>query len=131
MRIIMSGLSMRQATWGMKQGTTGMMYLGQHRFHRRDVQRQVLEFHQIGLASTLALQAAFYKIHQERSAGELVKILAVLSTHRNHVQKMAHTCSMYKCYTFFSNSRASELDISINELQVLPAYHIKAPRLPQ
>jgi len=55
-----------------------------------------LEYHQIGLASTLALQAAFYKIHNERLARQLVKILAVLSTHKNHVQKMVHTCSMYK-----------------------------------
>ena len=71
MRMVMSGLSMCQMTQGMKQDPTSM--IGQHRFHRRDVRPQPPRHHmksrkigllntatsrQIGLATTLAVQAA-------------------------------------------------------------------------
>jgi hypothetical protein len=107
---IMSGLNMCQVIWGMKQATR-MVYLGPHRFHHRDVRLQAFEHHtkfrkaghlntatshQTGLATTVAPQVASYKIHKEHLAGELIGILAVLFTHRNHVQKIVLTFSMYK-----------------------------------
>lgn len=98
----MLGRSMFQMTWGMKQHTIKAMYLGivrpqAYELHTKTRKIGLLNTEisrQIGLANLLAPQVPSCKIHKERLAEELLGILAVLFTRRNHVQKTVLTFSM-------------------------------------
>lgn len=96
MRIVMPGKSARQVTWAMKQ-----VYI--RRLYHRGIQPQasrtrdghLASLHPTGLVITLAPQAAFCRMHMEGLVEELlVRILGVLFTHSNHVQKMDRISSM-------------------------------------